>query len=75
MQAPLCVQDVKSIITHGVVGAWRIIIDSRCCMSNRCDSAIQESDLSEDLVVPARDDRVYASCVIIIIIYSSTLLS
>ena len=50
MQAPLCVQDVKSRITRDVV-VYIIIIDSRCFMSNRCDSTPQEADLDEDLVV------------------------
>ena len=30
--------------------AWRIIIDSRCFMCNRCDSATQEANLAKDLV-------------------------
>ena len=50
MQTPLCVHDVKSR-SHAVACAWRIIIDSRCFMCNRCDSTTQEADLTEDLVV------------------------
>ena len=51
MQAPLCVQDVKSRITPIEWCAWRIIIDSGCFMCNRCDSTTQEADITEDLVV------------------------
>ena len=51
MQAPLCVQDVKSRIACVEWGAWIIIIDSRCFMCNHCDSTTQEADITEDLVV------------------------
>ena len=38
--------------SHAVVwSAWWIIIDSRCFVCNRCDSATQQVDLAEALAV------------------------